>query len=371
MKKRLTILTVCMILLTTMFCGCTKTENHGSGAIISDENAKSEQAYMDFLKGNSMVTVPNSEENRGISGLDSGTYSLQEMKTAITEFEDGYRTAAKLYSSEYLLQTGSIGAGANVSQLISFDEKGHGKLVFLERNYFGTFATDIIYDLIDDMENMSKDFSFVFDYISEKSELQVREYVAGDSVKISVKGWNDNSKIRRGEEQLIDYFVSLGAEKISEEEMDELCAIQEYQTKEVSYKDWDEADTAENEPVTAEFANQALLGKKGAYDEFIADDSEYRQEVAFTANSKVTNFRVLSLRMGDVNEDGRVLFSAKELYSQKELTPEKPLVVTMSFPGDTPSMGISYVDSAGKEYVYSVSLSGLDGSVLLGDVEIE
>ena len=49
------------------------------------------------------------------------------------------------------------------------------------------------------------------------------------------------------------------------------------------------------------------------------------------------------------------------------LTPERSLVVRMTFPGDTPTYGISYVDESGDEMTHhlTVEVSGEDGTLLL------
>ena len=54
-------------------------------------------------------------------------------------------------------------------------------------------------------------------------------------------------------------------------------------------------------------------------------------------------------------------------------SPEKPLVVKLSFPGDLPAYGISYEDSEGKgeEHRFSICMSGKDGSLLMSDLDQE
>ena len=91
------------------------------------------------------------------------------------------------------------------------------------------------------------------------------------------------------------------------------------------------------------------------YDEFVADESEYRTKVVFSTDRTVRNFKFLAIAMEDWDEENsRLIFAVKELYSQPKLTPERPLVVTLSFPGDTPNNGISFVDETGKTRRFAV-----------------
>lgn len=99
-------------------------------------------------------------------------------------------------------------------------------------------------------------------------------------------------------------------------------------------------------------------------DVFVAYDSEYAVKIVYTSDGTVTDFCVLSLMMTDF-KDGKPVYEEKELYRQEQLTPDCPLVVTLTFVGDLPNNGISYVDSAGETHRFSVSTSGEDGSLIL------
>ena len=97
---------------------------------------------------------------------------------------------------------------------------------------------------------------------------------------------------------------------------------------------------------------------------FVHDDGEFSTEIAFCPTRDLRNFKFLSIAWQDFNEDG-AFFSAEELYSLGALTPERPLLVQTSFPGDMPTTGISYTDADGVTQYYSVSESGYDGSLVL------
>ncbi len=117
-------------------------------------------------------------------------------------------------------------------------------------------------------------------------------------------------------------------------------------------------------PVTALFASDAE-GDLPAYDEFIADTDESQEKILFMAHSTVKDFQVLSLSLEDVDENGKVTFSTEKIYSLDALTPERPLMVGMTFYGTIPSYGISYVDENGAARSFAVEISGMDGSLIL------
>ena len=102
-------------------------------------------------------------------------------------------------------------------------------------------------------------------------------------------------------------------------------------------------------------------------DEFVAHSGEYEVGVVFTAERTLQNFKVLSISLEGMGDDGTPVFSVLELYAQDALTPGRPLLVRTSFPGDLPSNGICYTDDDGATRYFSVSESGFDGSLILSE----
>lgn len=117
-------------------------------------------------------------------------------------------------------------------------------------------------------------------------------------------------------------------------------------------------------PVKAQWADEAL-GAYTAYDAFTADTSDARTRVLFTTGGGVKDFRLLALELEDVSETGAMTFSAREVYQQDALTPERPLAVEMTFYGDIPNYGVACVDGTGAERHFVLEISGADGSLLL------
>ena len=98
---------------------------------------------------------------------------------------------------------------------------------------------------------------------------------------------------------------------------------------------------------------------------YIVDDSEYSTKILFTAEGEVTDFRLLSLFVNDVDDNGKMTFDTESLYELPTLEEDKPLEVTLTFYGDLPSYGISYKDASGTTKNFTLTLSGEDGSVIL------
>ena len=127
-----------------------------------------------------------------------------------------------------------------------------------------------------------------------------------------------------------------------------------------------ESVSMEEPAVCAQWIEDAYLEPNG-YDVFTADDRAEQRQVVFIAISKVSDFKVLSLNFEDVDETGNVKYAVKELYSQTELIPERPLMVGMSCDSTIPCYGISYVDENGNTRSFAVEVSGMDGAVLLNE----
>ncbi len=131
-------------------------------------------------------------------------------------------------------------------------------------------------------------------------------------------------------------------------------------------------ETAGNLPVKAQYLED--VPELGDHDTFSltngAVDSESVVKVVFTAESAVRDFKLLSIAMQDSDENGNFAFSAEELYSQSELTPERPLEAGLVFLGDIPNNGISFTDADGNVKYYAVDMSGRDGSLILWEITV-
>lgn len=127
-------------------------------------------------------------------------------------------------------------------------------------------------------------------------------------------------------------------------------------------------ESAEKLPVKAQYIWE--VPELGGHDEYDPNDYALTVQVVFTAESTVTDFKLLSISMQDYDDAGNFAFAAEEVYSQPELTPERPLVAGMEFLGDIPNNGISFTDADGNVKYYAVDMSGRDSSLFLWEISI-
>ena len=117
-----------------------------------------------------------------------------------------------------------------------------------------------------------------------------------------------------------------------------------------------------------EDVSDSLTGYVNAADLFgdvFPTDAAYETTVVFRAIEDVRNFRVLALTFLDVDEAGHASFEQSELFTLPELRADEALAVPMSFPGDIPSNGFSYEDADGTTRLFTLSMSGMDGSLVV------
>lgn len=111
-------------------------------------------------------------------------------------------------------------------------------------------------------------------------------------------------------------------------------------------------------PISANFAPDSVLNSD--HHEAILDHSEYVVKVAFWAHENLSNVQFSSLQF-----EGNSYQVAEVLYTLPELTPDKPLVTGISFPGPASIFGISFTDSSGATRCYAVFTSGRNGELVL------
>lgn len=100
------------------------------------------------------------------------------------------------------------------------------------------------------------------------------------------------------------------------------------------------------------------------YDTVILEESEYQVQIVFTAKQNVHDFHIYRLSFSDIDSEGNPVFETEQIYEQEELSRERPLQVALTFPGDLPTVGFSYVLQDGQESLFSIGQSGKDGSLV-------
>lgn len=113
--------------------------------------------------------------------------------------------------------------------------------------------------------------------------------------------------------------------------------------------------------VQAHWAEDVLAGLSD-YHEVSVSMAEPLARVLLSCEYAVKDFKVLGI---EASMSSSLSFFTEELYALDELTPERPLLLNMTFYGLLPYYGVSYVDDSGETISYSINMSGKDGSVIL------
>ena len=98
------------------------------------------------------------------------------------------------------------------------------------------------------------------------------------------------------------------------------------------------------------------------YHEVSVSTAEPLARVLLSCEYAVKDFKVLGI---EASMSSSLSFFTEELYALDELTPERPLLLNLTFYGLLPYYGVSYVDDSGDTISYSINMSGKDGSVIL------
>lgn len=116
-------------------------------------------------------------------------------------------------------------------------------------------------------------------------------------------------------------------------------------------------------PVYVDFATEELIAK-GPYEYVLVDESLEATEIAVYANETLANFCFF-----EHVHDGDVCIE-NPLYNLPVLTVEKPLVAAVMFYGDMTAYGVSFTDENGAYRCFDISLSGMDGSLVLTECTV-
>ena len=96
----------------------------------------------------------------------------------------------------------------------------------------------------------------------------------------------------------------------------------------------------------------------------VLDESEFGQTMLLHPMVTIKNFRVVSLSYVE-NGDGYGFRVVEELYEAASMEYWEDIALHMVVPETIPNVGVIYKDRYGVERFYTITYSGLDGSVLL------
>lgn len=102
----------------------------------------------------------------------------------------------------------------------------------------------------------------------------------------------------------------------------------------------------------------------------ILTSEEYSTQIVLCAyQGTVTDLQLLGLELEEIDKDGHARFKQTVLEIIPTLEPGHPLVVQLSFGCSIPTFGFRYTDDTGVTKAYSLLQSGMDGSLLISEIE--
>ncbi len=134
------------------------------------------------------------------------------------------------------------------------------------------------------------------------------------------------------------------------------------------------ADAAEKEEsmsngnlaVTGTFVDGGMLSAADRAAMIVLKDDQYSMVAKLQAMATVHDLRIYTLEM-DFSEAEGIRFRGTQRGQVPALQAGQAIYLKLSFPGDSPHHGISYVDAAGTTHYLSMMQSGFDGSLALGE----
>ena len=134
------------------------------------------------------------------------------------------------------------------------------------------------------------------------------------------------------------------------------------------------ADAAEKEEsmstgnlaVTGTFVDGGMLSAADRAAMIVLEDDQYSMVAKLQATAAVHDLRIYTLDM-DFSEAEGIRFRGTQRGQVPALQAGQAIYLKLSFPGDSPHHGISYVDAAGTTHYLSLMQSGFDGSLALGE----
>lgn len=135
------------------------------------------------------------------------------------------------------------------------------------------------------------------------------------------------------------------------------------------------ADAAEKEEsmstgnlaVTGTFVDGGMLSAADRAAMIVLENDAYSQCAKLTATETLTDVRIYTLEMDFEAGSDDIYFHGTEKSSIPKLAAGQSIYLQLSFPGDTPHHGISFVDANGTPRCFSMMMSGFDGSLALSE----
>ena len=121
-----------------------------------------------------------------------------------------------------------------------------------------------------------------------------------------------------------------------------------------------------NLAVTGTFVDGGMLSAADRAAMIVLEDDQYSMVAKLQATAAVHDLRIYTLEM-DFSEAEGIRFRGTQRGQVPALQAGQAIYLKLSFPGDSPHHGISYVDAAGTTHYLSMMQSGFDGSLALSE----
>lgn len=102
-----------------------------------------------------------------------------------------------------------------------------------------------------------------------------------------------------------------------------------------------------------------------SYTEYIADSYDPQARIILLSSGSVSELKLLKLEFIDITEDGKISYHTDEVFSPDIFSESRPLILGLTFFGDIPNYGISYIDNYGDLHSFALQISGENGNLLL------
>ncbi|MBP3468709.1 MAG: hypothetical protein J6K26_04255 [Lachnospiraceae bacterium] len=406
MNKKILSLLLLFSLMVFPVAGCAMKEASGESGNERDEQetteeeATEDETVQETESGQEAEQVDPAENIENV-GLENSDDMQTLMPDAYLELIESY---ASMLAGEDIWIDGSTGVWELVNGDAA-DAAAHVGLTFEDMNQDGIPELIIGYQDGETDNIFCNQILAVYSYVDERAALILegwarnRYYYLGNgeflcsgssgasSSCIEICAYEEERLVVRdfyfteimddNYEEIGVYYNTTGEWDVASSELlpmsvDEFWQIEEeYETEIVNLKliplekgqDYSEAYSAALSTVNVAWAEDVPYAED--MESFTADETEFAGSVVFFTYGRVRDFKILSLTLEEVAEDGTISFSTEEIYSRESLTKDSPLLVKLAFFGTIPSYGISYVDENGATRNYAIAESGKDGSVIL------
>jgi len=115
------------------------------------------------------------------------------------------------------------------------------------------------------------------------------------------------------------------------------------------------------------YEEENVKAKYKNYLKYSMKSNTFKTKVFFVPSNSVKDFKLYGLTYKSMDDNGKVKYDKKLLFSVKTLTSQKPLLADIEPSETIPKTGISFVDNKGKTQKYVLYESGEDGSLVLSE----